>query len=143
MKVFTATTTIKASPATIWAILTDAAAYPEWDPNAERIEGQIAPGATITAYTKLTPGRASPVKITGFSPGQRMVWTGGMTLGLFKGVRTFTLTPQGHGMTQFTVREEFSGPLLALIGRSLPDMTKPFEQFAAGLKQRAERNGQG
>jgi hypothetical protein len=64
-----------------------------------------------------------------------------MPLGLFKGERTFTLSPQSQGATKFTLREEFSGPLLALIGRSIPDMTSTFEQFAAGLKSRAERAG--
>ena len=28
--------------------------------------------------------------------------------------------------------------MLALIGRSLPDMTEPFKQFAAGLKSKAK-----
>ncbi|MEZ4869739.1 MAG: SRPBCC domain-containing protein [Caldilineaceae bacterium] len=138
MKEFSATTTIHASPETIWAILTDAPSYPEWDPYAERIEGRIAAGETIKAYTKLSLGRAFPVKVTEFVPGQRMTWSGGMPLGLFKGIRTFVLAPQANGAVQFTVRELFSGPLLPLIGRSLPDMTEPFAKFAAGLKARAE-----
>lgn len=141
MKVFSATTTIHASPEAIWAILTDPAGYPEWDPNAERIEGRIAAGEKITAYTRLSPGRAFPVTVTEFVPGKRMTWASGMPLGLFKGERTFTLAPRGNSATEFTVREEFRGPLLALIGGSIPDMTTPFEQFAAGLKARAERAG--
>ena len=32
MKEFSATTTINASTDIIWAILTDASRYPEWDP---------------------------------------------------------------------------------------------------------------
>jgi hypothetical protein len=138
MKEYRATTTIHASPDTIWAILTDASKYPEWDPVADRIEGKIAHGETIKAYTKLSPGQAFPAKVTEDEPGRKMTWTGGMPLGLFKGVRTFTLTPQGNGTTQFTLHEVFSGPLLPLIGRSIPDMTAAFEGFAAGLKQRAE-----
>lgn len=140
MKEYSATTMIKASPETIWQILTDAPDYPEWDPNIDRIEGRIAPGEQITAYTKLSPGRAFPVKVTEFVPGQKMTWSGGMPLGLFKGERTFTLTQNGNSV-KFTVREVFSGPLLPLIGRSLPDLTTAFEQFAAGLKNRAERAG--
>lgn len=139
MKEFSATTTIQASPETIWAVLTNAPAYPEWEPMADRIEGRIAPGETVTAYTKLSPGRAFPAKVTEFVPGRKMVWTGGMPLGLFKGVRTFTLEPQSDGATRFTLHEAFSGPLLPLFGRSLPDMNDPFRQFAAGLKQRAEQ----
>lgn len=141
MKEFSASTTIDAPPERIWAILTDAAHYPEWDPNAERIEGKIAAGEQITAYTKLSPGRAFPVKVTEFTPGRKMTWSGGMPLGLFKGVRTFTLTPNGNDGVDFTVREVFSGPMLALIGGSLPDMTVPFQQFVAGLKARAEAGG--
>jgi hypothetical protein len=37
------------------------------------------------------------------------------------------------------MRERFSGPLLPLIGRSIPDMGPSFDQFARGLKKRAER----
>ena len=141
MKTFSATTTIAATPDTIWAILTDAASYPAWDPNAERIEGRIASGETITAYTKLSPGRAFPVKVTEFVPGHKMVWASGLPLGLFTGERSFSLNPQPGGATEFTVREEFRGPLLALIGRSIPDMEIPFQQFAEGLKRRAENAG--
>jgi hypothetical protein len=67
-----------------------------------------------------------------------MEWTGGLPLGLFKGVRTFTLTPNPDSSTNFTVEEVFSGPLLPLFARSLPDMTQPFADFVAGLKARAE-----
>ena len=138
MKEYRASTFIKATPEKIWSILTDAAKYPEWDPVAERIEGRIAPGETVTAYTKLSPGRAFPAKVTEFEPGRKMTWTGGMPLGLFKGVRTFTLIPQGNNTVEFILRETFSGPMLALIGGSLPDMTEPFKGFVAGLKKRAE-----
>lgn len=138
MKEYSASTFIKASPDKIWAILTDASKYPEWDPVAERIEGKIAPGETVKAFTTLAPGRAFPAKVTEFEPGRKMTWTGGMPLGLFKGVRTFTLVPQGNGTVEFIVRETFSGPMLALIGGTLPDMTEPFKGFVAGLKARAE-----
>jgi hypothetical protein len=138
MKEFSATGTINASPETIWAILTDAPSYPDWDPSADRIEGRIAPGETVKAYTKLAPGRAFPAKVTVFEPGRKMVWEGGMPLGLFKGVRTFTLSPKDSNSVEFAIREVFSGPLLPLFGGSLPDMTEPFKQFVAGLKARAE-----
>lgn len=138
MKAYSASGTIQATPETIWAILTNAAAYPEWEPGVDRIEGRIAQGEKVTAYTKQNPKRAFPAKVTEFVPGRKMVWSGGMPLGLFKGVRTFTLTPQGNGSVEVTIREVFSGPLLGLIGRSIPDMTSSFEQFVAGLKRRAE-----
>jgi hypothetical protein len=63
-----------------------------------------------------------------------------MPLGLFKGVRTFTLTPQGSGATKFTMREEYTGPLLGMIWKSMPNLQPSFDQFAAGLKSRAEQS---
>jgi hypothetical protein len=138
MKSFQVTRTIEASPDAVWAILADATRYPEWDPGMDRIEGRIAPGEKITVHSKVNPGRTFPVTVSTFEPGRRMVWTGGMPLGLFKGERTFSLTPAGDGQTEFTMREEFGGPLLPLIGRSIPDLSPSFEAFADGPKQRAE-----
>jgi hypothetical protein len=140
MKAYSATTTINASPDTIWKIITDAPNFPQWDPWALRIEGKIAPGETVTAYTKLAPKQAFPAKVTDFVPNQHMAWTGGMPIGLFKGVRTFNLDTKGPTTVEFTVREEFSGPLLPLFAGSLPDMTQPFQDFVNGLKQRAEKS---
>ena len=138
MKIYETAIEISAPPEAVWPVLTDAATYPDWDPNCERTEGAITPGAKLKVYTKLSPGRAFPVRITGFEPNRSMTWTGGMPLGLFKGVRTFTLTQNGNAATSFTMREVFSGPMLALIGGSLPDMTEPFAAFAKGLKERVE-----
>jgi hypothetical protein len=121
------------------AILTDAPGYQVWDSGIDRVEGRIAPGNKLKVVSKANPGRAFPVKVTELTPGQRMTWSGGMPLGLFKGVRTFTLVPGSDGTTRFTMREEYTGPLLPLIWRSMPDLGPSFRQFANGLKERAER----
>lgn len=138
MKAFSVAKTIDASPEVVWKILTDAPGYPEWDPGMDRIEGSIVQGEKVKVYTKLSPGRAFPAKVTDFVPNELMTWVGGMPLGLFKGVRTFKLASQGNGSTEFSMREEFSGPLLPLIGRSIPDLSSAFEDFAVGLKNKAE-----
>ena len=136
---YSATTTIHAAPDAIWRLLTDAPGYPRWDPGVDRIEGTIAPGNSIKAFTKRDPKRAFPAKVSDFVPGRKMTWSGGMPLGLFKGVRTFTLTPQADGSIEFTLREAYSGPLLPLFARSIPNLTRTFEDFAAGLKAFAEK----
>lgn len=138
MKYYEATSTIEASPDAIWEILIDAPGYSKWDSGVEGVEGRIAPGEKIKVRSKANPGRAFPVKVTEFAPGQGMTWSGGMPLGLFKGVRTFTLSPQGEGATKFTMREEYTGLFLPLIWRSMPDLQPSFVQFATGLKKRAE-----
>jgi hypothetical protein len=43
-------------------------------------------------------------------------------------------------MTDFAVREEYSGPLLPMIWRSMPDLGPSFAQFANGLKARIEHS---
>jgi hypothetical protein len=142
MKQFEASARIEASPETVWSILADVGSYPEWDPSCERIEGALELGGRLRAFSKLSPGRAFPLRVTELEPPRRMVWSGGMPLGLFRGVRTFTATEAPGGATDFSLREVFSGPMLALIGRSIPDMTDAFEGFCAGLKQRAEGRGE-
>ncbi len=138
MKFYEASALIEADAEAIWSILIDSPTYAAWDSGVERVEGSIALGGTITVFSKVNRGRAFPVKVTEFEPGTLMRWGGGMPLGLFRGVRTFTLSPQDGGATRFTMREEFGGLLLPLIWRSMPDLGPSFEQFASGLKRRAE-----
>ena len=139
MKYFTASANIKAPKETIWKIITDAPNYPTWDPGVIRIEGTIASGNKITAYSKISPNRGFPVTVSEFKRGERMAWSSGMPFGLFSGVRTFTLTPRPDGSIDFTLREQFDGALLPIFGRSIPDLTATFEDFVKGLKAYAER----
>lgn len=139
MKSFEATSEINASPDRIWAILTDGAHYPNWDSGVLRVDGRVAPGETIKVVSAASPGRTFPVKVTEFNPNSSMTWSGGMPLGLFTGVRTFTLTPIGDGATRFHLREEYSGPLVSMMWRSMPDLGPSFAQFANGLKRSAEQ----
>jgi hypothetical protein len=138
MEFYEAGRIIAAKPETIWAILTDAAGYTSWDSGVERVEGAISPGSKIKVFSRISPGRAFPVRVA-LDPPSRMTWTGGMPLGLFKGVRTFTLTAESETLTRLDMREEFTGPLLSMIWKSMPDLTASFEQFADGLKEAAER----
>ena len=137
MKEYRAGATIRATPEAVWAILVDAPSYSSWDSGVVRVEGRIAAGEKIKVIPEVTPGRAFPVKVTELVAPQRMTWSGGMPLGLFKGVRTFKLKPIGDG-TEFAMREQYTGPLSPLIWKSIPDLGPSFEQFANGLKQRAE-----
>ena len=136
---FTASTEINAAPETIWRIVTDASKYPDWDPGIIRIEGQIAPHEHLTIYTKAAPQRAFKPSVTEFEPNRRMVWKSGMPLGLFYGARTFLLEPLGGNRVRFTLTEVYGGPMLPMIGKSIPDLNPTFKDFAAALKQRAER----
>lgn len=137
MKTFESAITIDAEPAAIWAILTDAAAYPAWNTTVTKVEGTIGLGEKIKVFAKISPDRAFPVKVAELVPNAKMVWSGGMPLGLFKGERTFTLTPK-DGAIEFSMREVFSGLLSPLIERSIPDLQPAFDEFARALKRAAE-----
>ena len=137
MKSFQATAIIDAPRSTIWSLLTDAPAYPSWNTTVEQVEGRIAAGESITVRVRDRAGRSFPVRVTTFAAEERMVWEGGMPLGLFKGERTFTLAEEAAGV-RFTMRETYTGPLAPLVGRSIPDLQPAFEAFAASLKRAAE-----
>jgi hypothetical protein len=139
MKSFAATISIRATPDRIWSILTDAARYPDWNPTVTKVDGTIAPGQKIALHVTLNAGRAFPVKVATFDQPRRMVWRGGMPLGLFVGERVFALAPKPDGQVEFSMRETFTGLLAPLIGRTLPDMQPAFDEFAAALKREAER----
>jgi hypothetical protein len=138
MKTFSVTTAIRATPEKIWALLTQASEYPSWNPVIEKVDGRIAAGEKVTVYPKPNPGRTFPVTVTEFEPGKAMTWTGGMPLGLFKGVRTFRLKKRDDGQIEFAMREVFSGLLAPLIEKNIPDLQPAFDTFAAALKKRAE-----
>jgi uncharacterized protein YndB with AHSA1/START domain len=138
MKKYNAAITINAPVETVWKILTDAAGYPQWDLTMDHIEGNLALGETVKFLTTLSP-QAFPVKVTAFEPNKRMVLTGGMPLGLFKSERTHSLTAGKDGTTTFHTEEIFSGLLLPVFGRNIPDLTENFRNFAAALKKEAEK----
>jgi hypothetical protein len=141
MESYEANASIKATPRAIWSILTDGPGYTEWDSGVSSVEGTVGPGERLKVTSEANRARAFPVKVTEFEPSERMVWSGGMPLGLFRGVRTFTLAPGSNGATEFKMREEYTGPLVPMIWRSMPDLGPSFEQFAKGLKARAEQAG--
>jgi hypothetical protein len=138
MRFYEASSTIASSPEAVWAALADGDGWSSWDSGVSRVEGRIAPGEKITIRSEAAPGRAFPVKVTHYEPPARLELRGGMPLGLFRGVRTFEISAASGGGTSFRVREEYSGPLVGLIWRSMPDLGPSFEQFAQGLKRRVE-----
>lgn len=115
---------IAAAPEAIWSLLTDAPGYPKWNSTVERIDGTISPGNKLKVFTAASPGRAFPLTVSHFEPPKRMVWSGGMPLGLFKGERTYQLTAIGGGKTEFAMREAFTGVLAPMITKSIPDLQR-------------------
>jgi uncharacterized protein YndB with AHSA1/START domain len=129
---------IAATPERVWSLLTCASEFPAWNSTVESIEGEIADGQTIKLRAKVAPGRVFKLKIGPSVPARSMVWSDGFAP-MFKGVRTYTLTPKADGTTSFHMIEVFSGVMLPMIAGSLPDFGPVFEQYAADLQRAATR----
>lgn len=137
MKQFLAEIEIVGTPEQVWAVITDALSYPEWDPNMKSIDGSIGPGEKVVLHTNISK-QAFKVKVVEFDVNRRMAWKSGMPLGLFKGVRTFEITPKEDGKLDFKLHEVFSGPLSPIVGKLIPDLQPTFNRFVRGLKARVE-----
>ena len=138
MRYYEAAASIAAPPTAVWSVLENGDGYAAWDSGITRVEGSIENGERIKVHTAISPKRAFPVTVHIDRAAGIMTWTGGMPLGLFRGVRTFHVTATDDGKTEFTMREEFTGPMLGPIWRSMPDLAPSFAQFAAGLTAQAE-----
>lgn len=123
---------IPASPAKVWAVLTDFSAYAEWNPlnikaqarGTPRLGGKLdttfvnpggKPGATIR----------QTVTLSAFEPERKLAWTGVVPL-LFKGTHHFTLTPEGEG-TRLQHGEDMAG--LITRGFSEEQLERDFKPY--------------
>jgi len=127
---------IHATPERIWSVLTDAAGYARWNSTVARMEGEIAEGSRFKLWV---PGetRTFTPKVSDVAANEHMTWTGGFAP-LFKGVRTFTLRPSAAAVTEFVMTEHFTGLILPLVGRKLPDFGPIFKTYAEDLRRETE-----
>ena len=128
---------IGASAERVWGLLTDAENFPRWNSTVTAVEGRIREGERLVLRVPGTDRRFTP-KVSGVVPNRHMTWTGGLSP-IFKGVRTFDLDARGDGSTDFVMEERFSGLVLPLVRRSLPDFGPVFERYAKDLKRESER----
>ena len=128
---------IKTGPDRVWALMTNAADFPRWNSTVKNIEGKIAVGQTIKLVAAISPDRVFNLNVIEFIPEKRMVWSDGNAM--FKGVRTYTLSPKADGSTDFTMSEVYTGLMMPMIAGSLPDFGPAFEQYMSDLKREAER----
>ena len=139
MRSYEAATRIDAAPGEVWPVLVDVGGWRDWDSGVDRVEGSVALGERLTIYATMIRNRPFSVTVTEIRPAEAMRWRGGLPGGAAVIERTYHLDAQDDGSTVLTVREDHSGPLAGLLGRSTPDLNPSFRQFCAGLKHVAER----
>lgn len=129
--------TIHATPERVWNLLTDAERIPRWNSTISEVKGRIAEGEQLRVRVPGNDRTLTPT-VSCVVDNSQMTWTGGMAP-LFKGTRTFVLTPRTDGDTDFTLEERFSGLLVSLMEGA--DFGPILERYASDLKSEAERNG--
>lgn len=136
---------IAAPPDQVWQVLTAFAAYPEWNPFIEAIEGVAQPGARLTVRINAGGTRHvfKPGVLQATAPG-RLRWLGRVGLpGVFDGEHDFELQADPGG-TRLLHSESFQGFLVPLLWSRLEPVTRAgFEAMNRALKARAERSAGG
>ena len=132
---------IEATPERVWEVLTDLAAYPEWNPFIVRAEGTVGPGRRLTLTMQPAGGRAMTLRprLVEVAVHRELRWRGRLVLpGLMDAEHTFLLRAQGGG-TRLVHQETFRGVLVPFVAASLDRNTLPaFVAMNEALKRRAE-----
>ena len=139
MKTIATERTVDASPGTVWAVLTDLAAYPDWNPHVTTADVALHEGGEGRITVRPTGGseRKFDVTVTDFVPERELAWVA--TVGsrwLFRGRHAFELEPLDDGRTRFVNREDLSGLLPRLLVRG--DAREGYEAMNDALAARAE-----
>ncbi|HTA09448.1 MAG TPA: SRPBCC domain-containing protein [Streptosporangiaceae bacterium] len=134
------TTDIDAPPLEVWAVLTDLASYPQWNPLFPEASGELAVGSSVTLKTVQPRGRTMTVKaiVLAVAPGAELRWTAGLK-GIIGGEHAFVLGRQGSG-TRLNQSESFGGLLAPLSGRVLARAEASFRELNEAIKARSERH---
>ena len=135
---------IDASPRSVWDVLVDFPAYPEWNPFMDSVEGTAEVGRRLVVHLAGRGGRGTTFRPTVLvaNPGQELRWIGKLGPGgLFDGVHSFVLTANPDGTTRLTHAERFTGILVALFRGATANSHAGFEAFNEALRRRVETTG--
>lgn len=131
--------TIDAPASEVWAVLADAASYPEWNPHFAEIEGALEPDADLTLHVERigVDPTTIPATVTAFEPERRLEWTATVVSRfVFRGRHTFDLEPLGDDRTLFVNRERIAGIAARFAMTDEPE--RDYEAMNAALKARVE-----
>ncbi len=141
MAILHAATEIDAPAERVWKVVSDLAAYAEWNPFIVRASGEVRPGARLD-ITITAPGM-KPVsfrpRVLDVEPGHLVRWKGEYKVpGLFDGRHALIVDALDDSRSRFTTHEEVSGILLPFLGKVMAASQQGFEEMARALKARAE-----
>ncbi|MEP7137194.1 MAG: SRPBCC domain-containing protein [Chloroflexota bacterium] len=133
---------IQASKERVWQLLTDFAAFPQWNPFIRRVEGEAKAGTKLEAYIHQSGASGMTFRPTVLTaePYQELRWLGRLLVpGLFDGEHIFTIEVPSGNRVRFAQQEKFTGILVPLFARNLgTDTLHGFKEMNQALKARAE-----
>jgi hypothetical protein len=127
----------------VWDVLTDLAAYDEWNPFIKHLEGELQEGSRLRATIAPPGGRATTFtpSVTDLQPRRRLAWLGHLGVrGVFDGEHIHEIEELERGRTRYVQRERFTGALVPFVGGVLRKTEEGFRRMNAELKERAERS---
>ncbi|CAE6837221.1 hypothetical protein LMG22931_07088 [Paraburkholderia nemoris] len=129
-------------PADVWKVISDSAAYSDWNPFITRVDGDFREGATIRIV--LGAGTDSMVfkpTVLVVRPEKDLCWRGSVWVrGVFDGTHCIRLTALANG-THLEQTETFSGLLAGRLTKDVIQETRrEFQAMNTAVKRRAEAN---
>jgi hypothetical protein len=142
MRTLEATTEIDATPHEVWAVLTDFARHPDWNPFIRAIVGECAVGARLRTTIAPPGGRAVTLRpvVLAADPVHELRWLGRLFVPrVFDGEHSFRIEALGAGRTRFTQSETFRGLLVPFTSGVLAKTGVGFEAMNRALAQEVQR----
>lgn len=135
---------IDAPPEAVWAVLTDLARYPDWNPLFPRAEGTLATGERV-AFRIAPVGRTLSARVTELDAPRRLVWRAApLGAWLMASEHVFDLAPAPEGGTRLRNEESFTGLASGLLpSRLVARMEAAFRAHDEALKARVEGGNEG
>lgn len=139
MRTITRTIAVDASAEQVWNLLTDTAAYPQWNPFITRLDGVLEAGSRLQVRISPPGGRPMTFRptVTHVEPEHRLAWLGRFLVpGLFDGAHSFTLEPADGDRTRLVHSETFRGALTWFSDALLENTAAGFEAMNHALRDR-------
>ncbi len=143
MRTIAAEVEVDAPPERVWEVLTDFAAYPEWNPFMFSVEGAAETGAHLQIAMQRRGGMVLRfrARVVVSDPPRELAWSGeglkGHLPGLVRGERRVVIDPLANDRSRLRMRTTFSGLLAPLMGW-LERYREAFAEMELALKVRAE-----
>jgi hypothetical protein len=135
---------IDATPQRVWQVLSDLAAYREWNPFIVEAAGQAETGDRLTLRMQSVGGKARTLRPTVIEvrEGESLRWLGRLGVpGLLDAEHSFVIEGRHGSDTRLVQEERFRGVLVPFVARSLDRGTLPaFIRMNEALKRRAEQS---